>query len=157
MATHIEHRFNLCLECNCRGNCSRGSVTPQLVSPPQLAPRTICGKLCCRRWPPGPSMAAMDGPLCRKWSPCSKLEKQWLQLQTDLYILTGEFEVTIKYLEIMPCMFFFLNGIHIRLKLSLKTTIDQKNHVFICDSPPNKIKKTQKDQVIKTHYNDLIG
>ena len=23
-------------------------------------------------------MAAMDGPLCCKWSPCSKLEKQWL-------------------------------------------------------------------------------
>ena len=35
--------------------------------------------------PPGPSMAAMDGPLCRKWSPCSKPEKQWLQLQIDLY------------------------------------------------------------------------
>ena len=41
-------------------------------------------------------MVAMDGPLCRKWSPCSKPEKQWLQLQIDLYILTGEFEVTIK-------------------------------------------------------------
>ena len=40
-----------------------GPVTPQLV------PRTICGKLCCRRWSPGPSMAAMDGPPCRKWSP----------------------------------------------------------------------------------------
>ena len=50
--------------------------------------------------PPGPSMAAMDGPLCRKWSPGSKPEKQWLQLQIDLYnnkiILTDEFEVTIK-------------------------------------------------------------
>ena len=46
--------------------------------------------------PPGSSMAAMDGPLCCKWSPCSKPEKQWLQLQIDLYILTGEFEVTIK-------------------------------------------------------------
>ena len=43
-------------------------------------------------------MAAMDGPLCRKWSPGSKLEKQWLQLYIDLYniILTDEFEVTIK-------------------------------------------------------------
>ena len=51
---------------------------PQLVPPDQVA------------------MAAMDGPLCRKWSPCSKPEKQWLQLQIDLYILTGEFEVTIK-------------------------------------------------------------
>ena len=51
-------------------------------------------------------MAAMDGPICRKCSPCSKPEKQWLQLQIDLYILTGEFEVTIKkYLEITPCMF----------------------------------------------------
>ena len=48
--------------------------------------------------PPGPSMAAMDGPLCRKWSPCGKQEKQWLQLQIDLYIaiLTDEFEVTLK-------------------------------------------------------------
>ena len=50
--------------------------------------------------PPGPSMAAMDGPLCRKWSPGSKPEKQWLQLQIDLYnnkiILTDEFEVSIK-------------------------------------------------------------
>ena len=48
--------------------------------------------------PPGPSMAAIDGPLCRNWSPGSKPEKQWLQLQIDLYIyiLTDEFEVTIK-------------------------------------------------------------
>ena len=50
--------------------------------------------------PPGPSMAAMDSPLCRKWSPGSKPEKQWLQLQIDLYnnkiILTDEFEVIIK-------------------------------------------------------------
>ena len=41
-------------------------------------------------------MAAMDGPLCREWSPGSKPEKQWLQLQIDLCILTDEFEVTIK-------------------------------------------------------------
>ena len=41
-------------------------------------------------------MAAMVGPLCRKWSPGSKPEKQWLQLQIDLYILTDEFKVTIK-------------------------------------------------------------
>ena len=27
-------------------------------------------------WSPGRSMAAMDGPLCRKWSPGSKPEKQ---------------------------------------------------------------------------------
>ena len=43
-------------------------------------------------------MAAMDGPLCRKWSPGSKPEKQWLKLQIDLYnnkiILTDEFKVT---------------------------------------------------------------
>ena len=49
-------------------------------------------------------MAATDGPLCRHgWSTLpqvvplySKPEKQWLQLQIDLYILTDEFEVTIK-------------------------------------------------------------
>ena len=50
--------------------------------------------------PPGPSMAAMDGPLYRKWSLGSKPEKQWQQLQIDLYnnkiILTDKFEVTIK-------------------------------------------------------------
>ena len=43
-------------------------------------------------------MAAMDGQLCRKWSPGSKPEKQWLKLQIDLYnnkiILTDEFKVT---------------------------------------------------------------
>ena len=48
------------------------SVTPQLVPRHNWSPRTICGKLCCHRWSPGPSMAAMDGPLCRKWSPTSK-------------------------------------------------------------------------------------
>ena len=45
---------------------------------------------------PRPSMAAMDGLLCRKWSPGSKPEKQWLQTLTD--------EVTIKKL-ITPTMF----------------------------------------------------
>ena len=40
-------------------------------------------------------MASMDSPLYR-WSPGSKPEKQWLQLQIDLCILTDEFEVTIK-------------------------------------------------------------
>ena len=39
---------------------------------------------------PGPSMAAMDGPLCRKWSPYGKQEKQWLQLQIDLYSYTDK-------------------------------------------------------------------
>ena len=43
-------------------------------------------------------MATMDGPLCHKWSPGSKPEKQWLQILTD--------EVTIKKLfGIMPCIF----------------------------------------------------
>ena len=60
------------------GDLSRRSLSPAITGPP------------------GPSMADMDGPLCRKWSPCSKPEKQWLQLQIDLYILTGELEVTIK-------------------------------------------------------------
>ena len=43
-------------------------------------------------------MAAMDGPLCHKWSPGSKPEKQRLQILTD--------KVTINsYLEITPHMF----------------------------------------------------
>ena len=33
--------------------------------------------------PPGPSMAAMDGPLCRKWSPGSKPKNQRLHANTD--------------------------------------------------------------------------
>ena len=56
---------------------------PQLVPHHNWSPRTICGKLYCHRSSPRPSMAAMGGPLCRKWSPSSKPEKQWLQLQID--------------------------------------------------------------------------
>ena len=44
------------------------TVTPQLVPRHNWSPRTICGKLCYHRWSPGPSMAVMDDPLCRKWS-----------------------------------------------------------------------------------------
>ena len=47
--------------------------------PPKM-PRTICGKLCCYGWSPGPSTAAIDGPpgpsvalqvvpRCHKWFP----------------------------------------------------------------------------------------
>ena len=68
--------------------------------------------------PPGPSMAAMDGPLCRKWSPVASWKKQWLQLQIDLYILTDEFEVTIKI--------FRNNAMHVcynsESRLATKTT-----------------------------------
>ena len=87
------------------------SVTPQLVPRHNTYVPQLHG-------PPGPSMAAMDGPLCRKWSPCSKPEKQWLQLQIDLYILTGEFEVTIKI--------FINNAMHVccnsESSLTAKTT-----------------------------------
>ena len=71
---------------------SRRSWSPATTGPPGPSAASYVAV----DGPPGPSMAAMDGPLCRKWSPCSKPEKQWLQLQIDLYILTGELEVTIK-------------------------------------------------------------
>ena len=71
--------------------------------------------------PPGPSMAAMDGRLCCKWSPCSKPEKTvhgCMQLQIHLYILTDEFEVTIKI--------FRNNAMHVccnsKSSLAAKTT-----------------------------------
>ena len=68
---------------------SRRSWSPATTGPPGPSAASYVAV----DGPPGPSMAAMDGPLFRKWSPCSKPEKQWLQLQIDLYILTGEFEV----------------------------------------------------------------
>ena len=71
---------------------SRRSWSPTTTGPPGSS----AANYVAVDGPPGPSMAAMDGPLCRKWSPCSKPRKQWLQLQIDLYILTGELEVTIK-------------------------------------------------------------
>ena len=71
---------------------SRRSWSPATTGPPGPS----AANYVAVDGPPGPNVAAMDGPLCRKWSPCSKPEKQWLQLQIDLYILTGEFEVTIK-------------------------------------------------------------
>ena len=71
-----------------------GTVMPQLVPRHNWSPWTICGKLCCRSWSPVPSMAAMDGPLCRKWSLSSKLEKQRWQILTD--------EVTIK--KLLQCL-----------------------------------------------------
>ena len=61
---------------------SRRSWSPATTGPPGPSVAnyvTVDG-------PPGPSMAAMDGPLCLNWSPGSKPEKQWLQLQIDLYI-----------------------------------------------------------------------
>ena len=101
---------------------SRRSWSPATAGPPgpSAASYVAVGG------PPGPSMAAMDGPICRNWSPCSKPEKQWLQLQIDLYILTGEFEVTIKkYLEIMPCMFVAIANL---VSLPAKTTFFLLTH-----------------------------
>ena len=74
------------------------TVMPQLVPRHNWSPGPSAANYVAVGGPPEPSMAAMDGPPCRKWSPGSKPEKQWLQLQTDLYniILTDEFEVTIK-------------------------------------------------------------
>ena len=75
---------------------SRRSWSPATTGPPGPS----AANYVAVDGPPRPSMAAMDGPLCRKWSPGSKPEKQWLQLQIDLYnnkiILTDELEVTIK-------------------------------------------------------------
>ena len=64
------------------------SVTPQLVPRYNWSPGPSAANYAAVDGPPGPSMAAMDGPLCRKWSPCGKQEKQWLQLQIDLYSYT---------------------------------------------------------------------
>ena len=64
--------------------------------PPQLVPRTICGKLCCRRWSPRTKYGYHGWSALPRVVPRSKPEKQWLQLQIDLCILTDEFEVTIK-------------------------------------------------------------
>ena len=60
---------------------SRRSWSPATTGPPGPS----AANYVAVDGPPGPSMAAMDGPLFRKWSPCSKPEKQWLQLQIDLY------------------------------------------------------------------------
>ena len=78
-----------------------GYVTPQLVPRHNWSPGPSAVNYVAVDGPPGPSMAAMDGPLCRKWSPGSKPEKQWLYTATkDLYnnkiILTDKFEVNIK-------------------------------------------------------------
>ena len=54
-------------------------------SPPQLVPGPSAANYVAVDGPPGPIMAAMDGPLCCKWSSCSRPEKQWLQPQIDLY------------------------------------------------------------------------
>ena len=68
-----------------------GPVTPQMVLRHNWSPGPSAANYVAVDGPPGPSIAAMDGPLCRKYSPCSKPEKQWLQLKIDLYMLTGEF------------------------------------------------------------------
>ena len=67
-----------------RTGLSRRSWSPTTTGPPGPSAAsyvTVDG-------PPGPSMAVMDGPLCRKWSPCSKLEKQWLHVATNRPIHT---------------------------------------------------------------------
>ena len=48
------------------------SVTPQLVSSHNWSGGPSAANYVAIDGPPGPSMAAMDGPLCRKWSPTSK-------------------------------------------------------------------------------------
>ena len=63
---------------------SRRSWSPATTGPPGPS----AANYAAVDGPPGPSMAAMDGPLCRKWSPCGKQEKQWLQLQIDVYSYT---------------------------------------------------------------------
>ena len=58
---------------------SRRKWSPTTTGPP--GPSTANGACCCR-WSPGPTIASMDGPLCRKWSPYRKPAyggyKSWL-------------------------------------------------------------------------------
>ena len=56
---------------------------PQLVPHHNWSPRPSTANYVAVDGPPGPSMAAMDGPLCCKWSPGSKPEKQWLHANID--------------------------------------------------------------------------
>ena len=44
-------------------------VTTQLVPRHNWSPGPSAANYVAVDGPPGPSMAAMDGPLCRKWSP----------------------------------------------------------------------------------------
>ena len=91
----IDHKIDSILRCDLlRGAChAADGPPPQLVPRHNWSPGPSAANYVAVDGPPGPSIAAMDGPLCRKCSPCSKPEKQWLQLKIDLYIymLTGEF------------------------------------------------------------------
>ena len=55
---------------------------PQVVPHHNWSPGPSTAKYVAVNGPPGPTMAAMDGPLCRKWSPGRKPayggDKLWL-------------------------------------------------------------------------------
>ena len=61
-------------------------VTPQLVSRHNWSPGPSVANYVAVDGPPKPSMAAMDGPLCRKWSPTTnqhKVDKTATGIATD--------------------------------------------------------------------------
>ena len=61
--------FGLTLMNHMRHGLSRRSWSSTTTGPPRLS----VANYVAIDDPPGSSMAAMDGPLCRKWSPTSKL------------------------------------------------------------------------------------
>ena len=58
------------------------SVRPQMVPRHNWSPGPSTANGVAVDGPPRPTMTAMDGPLCRKWSPCRKPahggDKLWL-------------------------------------------------------------------------------
>ena len=69
---------------------------PQLVPRHNWSPGPSAANYVAVDGPLGPSMAAMDGPLCRKWSPVASRKTVAAATNRPIYILIDEFEVTIK-------------------------------------------------------------
>ena len=68
-----------------------------------MVPRTICGNYVAVNGPPRQSIAAMDGPLCRKWAPASK------PAQGGLEIAAGHRQNELRNYNCLvkaPCTFF---------------------------------------------------
>ena len=57
-----------CINATDANTLCMGTVTPQLVPRHNWSPGPSAANYVAID-APGPSMAAMDGPLCRKWSP----------------------------------------------------------------------------------------
>ena len=67
-------------------NYKNGPVTPQLVPRHNRSPRPSAANYVAVDGPPGPSMAAMDGPLCRSGPPLAnrlKVDKTVAGIPTE--------------------------------------------------------------------------